>query len=68
MATQTQLDEAVAARHALVTGTKVVSITMHGRQHTFSESNKKDLDAYIAELESRLGVASGRRGPPARVF
>jgi hypothetical protein len=67
MATQTQLDEARTARHALITGQKMVSITMHGRQTTFSEANKRDLDNYIAELESRLGVDSGRRSRPARV-
>lgn len=63
MATQTQLDEARKALHALLTGKGVASIHKDGRSVTFTPATEGKLRAYIAELERELGINSGRRGP-----
>lgn len=65
MSLETQLLEAREAYHNLLTGQAVVSIQRDGRTVEFSQTNKRDLAAYIASLESQLGGA-GRRRPPAR--
>ncbi len=61
MATQQQLTEARAARHALVTGRKVATVTMNGRTVQYTETNLADLEAYIQRLESELGITTNRR-------
>lgn len=64
MATQLDLDNARAARHELMTGKRVASIQKNGRAVTFTSASLTELNNYIAELESALGVRS-RRGRPA---
>jgi len=63
MSLETQLLEAREAYHNLLTGQAVVSIQRDGRTVEFSQTNKRDLAAYIASLESQLGGAGRRRGP-----
>lgn len=59
--TAERLEEARDALHKLVTGTKRVQVRdANGRQVTYSEANRKDLDAYISGLEANLGTGAGR--------
>lgn len=58
MATQQQLDEAIAARHQLAIGARVIAIRdPSGRQLQFTPTTLKDLNAYIAQLQSELAGA-----------
>ena len=66
MATQTQLDEARAARHALVTGTKAVKVQKDGRSVEYTPASLPQLEKYIQYLETQLGVTRVRR--PMGVF
>lgn len=65
MATQAQLDEAIAARHALMTGQKMVSINVStgggSRSVSYSQVNLKDLNAYISQLQRELAGVTSRR-------
>jgi len=62
MATQQQLTEAEAARHALLTGKAVVSVGgPNGRQLQFAQADLAALETYIAELKRALGLAPRRR-------
>jgi uncharacterized protein (UPF0216 family) len=63
VATQEQLDEARKALHALLTGKRVASVQKDGRSITFTSATLHELRAYIADLESQLGLVSRRRGP-----
>ena len=63
MATQTQLDEARAAYHKLLTGKSVVSINVDGVQTTYEKAQISSLKAYIESLEAALGATSTRRRP-----
>ena len=63
MTTQTDLDEAKRAYHKLVTGTKVVSVTIDGVQTQYNEASKSDLKSYIDSLSMSLGSAHGRIKP-----
>ncbi|SFM71546.1 phage head-tail joining protein [Marinobacter pelagius] len=65
MTIETQLAEAREAYHKLITGQSVVRIQRDGKTVEYSQASKKDLAAYIADLESQLGGA-GRRRRPAR--
>lgn len=51
---QQRLDEALAARHALLTGNKTASVGFGQRSVTYTEANIKDLDRYIAELRREI--------------
>ena len=65
MTIETQLAEAREAYHKRITGQSVVRIQRDGKTVEYSQASKKDLAAYIADLESQLGGA-GRRRRPAR--
>lgn len=62
---QAWLTEAIAARHALVTGKREVSVEFAmgdgSRKVTFTPAKLPQLNAYIASLQQQLGQASGRR-------
>lgn len=68
MTVQTQLLEARDAYHKLLTGQTVVRIQRDGKTVEFSQASKRDLAAYIADLESQLGGAGRRRGPARLVL
>lgn len=51
---QQRLDEALAARHALLTGKKTVSVGFGQRSVSYTEANIKDLERYIAELRREI--------------
>jgi site-specific recombinase XerD len=55
---QEQLDEALAARHAWITGKTQVAVTFSsgGKSRTiqYSVEGMKQLDAYIAELRRKI--------------
>lgn len=62
MTMQESLTEALEARHALITGQMLVSITMPGgRTMTYSRSSLSALDAYIADLRQQIAGARPRR-------
>ncbi len=53
---QARLDEAETALHALLTGRREVSVGYDGRTVTYARTDVGALQAYIAELKSRLGM------------
>lgn len=61
---QTYRDEAVAARHALATGSNVAEFWRDGRRVAYSKSDLKALNEYIAQLDREIAeagvVESGR--------
>ncbi|WP_417312245.1 gpW family head-tail joining protein [Ectopseudomonas khazarica] len=68
MATLQQLNEAREALHLLVTGRSTVSVQRDGKIVWFQQTNRRDLENYIAQLEGQLGVGAQSRRRPARVF
>lgn len=68
MATTNQalLDEAISARHKLMTGGAVVKVTKDGMTVEYTRSSLPDLNLYIDRLSSVAGGVSKRR-PPAGV-
>jgi hypothetical protein len=60
-----RLDEALAARHKLITGTQVVQLSYAAgaanRMARYTPADVDRLDAYIAELRRELGEAPRRR-------
>lgn len=58
MATQEQLDQALTARHALLTGTARVSVGFGDRRIEYVPADLRKLDAYIAELRRELTPAA----------
>lgn len=69
---QGQLLDAQQARHNLMIGKQVVSLADgEGDSATFSQVDLYKLDAYIADLQARIGAMTGnpvRRGPLLAVF
>jgi hypothetical protein len=65
MATTNQalLDEAISARHKLMTGGAVVKVTKDGMTVEYTRSTLPQLNAYIDELTTVSGGASKRRQP-----
>lgn len=61
----TWLSEARAALHALNTGTKAVKLAYDGESVDYTPANRGALEAWIRELETRLGQRSRTR-PRAR--
>ncbi|RIA22656.1 gpW protein [Ectopseudomonas oleovorans] len=68
MATQQQLNEAREALHLLVTGKSTVSVQRDGKIVWFQQTNRRDLENYIAQLEAQLGGGSQGRRRPAGVI
>lgn len=67
MATQAQLDEARAAYHALMTGRSVVEIRHETEGYMrYTPTKAGELLAYIASLETQLGVPAMLRTGPQR--
>jgi hypothetical protein len=65
MSCETQLAQARAALHALMTGKQKVSVQYEGRKVQYSEVNKQELVAYIKTLEQQCGTSStALRGEP----
>jgi hypothetical protein len=52
--TQQLLEEAIAARHALLVGKALVTVGYGERRMEYSAANLQALDAYIAELRRTL--------------
>ncbi|MEM7523243.1 MAG: gpW family head-tail joining protein [Pseudomonadota bacterium] len=61
---QTYLADARSALHKLLTGQRAVTVAHDGRSVTYTAADHAALRAYIAELQTALGLSSGRR--PAR--
>ena len=58
-----RLAEAEAALHALMTGTRTVSLSDgEGHSQTFTQASRAGLTAYIAELKGQIAVAGGSGG------
>lgn len=64
----TQLNEARAALHRLLTGTQTVSIQRDGKRVEFAQANRADLERYIARLEAETGAGRPQRRGPAGVI
>lgn len=54
MTTQQKLDEALAARHALMVGQAQVSVGFGERRVEYTAATINQLDSYIAELRLEL--------------
>lgn len=54
MTTQELLDEAIAARHALLVGKARVSVGFGDRRVEYTAATLANLDSYIAELRRTL--------------
>jgi hypothetical protein len=52
--TQEQLDEAIAARHALLIGKARVSVGFGDRRVEYAKADLAKLDAYIAQLRATI--------------
>lgn len=65
---QTLLTQAQEAYHALVTGTKAVTIERNGRKVIYTVTNIQDLRLYIQDLQVSLTPTSGRQRTPARML
>lgn len=66
---QTWLDEAMAAKHALVTGQQVVRVGGPAGQVEFTASDASRLDAWISTLQGWItgdGVSSSTGPRPIR--
>jgi flagellar biosynthesis chaperone FliJ len=63
---QSQLSEARAALHALMTGKQVVRIQKDGRSVEYTATRKRDLEQYINQLERQIDNNKRRR--PAGVY
>lgn len=61
MATLQQLEEARNALHQLIVGKKAVRITKDGRSVEYTPTNRSDLEQYISQLETLLGLRTLRR-------
>lgn len=56
-----KIEEAEDALHELSLGKRVVSISRNGKSLSFSQTNRVDLELYIARLKQQKPNA--RRGP-----
>lgn len=68
---QGQLLEAQQARHNLMIGQQVVTLSYEGKSVSFSQVDLFKLDAYIADLNNQIGALTGqrvRRGPLLATF
>ena len=66
---QKRLDEAEAARHALMTGTQRVQVRFADHDVRFVEqSSIAQLNGYIAELQVQLGITPRVRRPIRPIF
>ncbi len=54
MSLQQQLDEALAARHALIIGKAAVTVGYGERRIEYSAARLADLDSYIADLRRQI--------------
>lgn len=54
MTTQQLLDEAIAARHALITGKAKASVGFGDRRLEYTQATLKDLENYIGELRRKI--------------
>ena len=70
MATTRQLlDEAMAARHEILTGSKAVSVSSSsGKSVTYNQANLQALEAYIVSLRKQLGLPLGVSAPIVPIF
>lgn len=51
------LKEAQDALHALLTGTKAVTVNRAGRSVQFNQTTRHDLESYINELKRAVGIS-----------
>lgn len=56
---EAQLAEARSARHALIVGSKTVSVEYDGRKVQYTMMSIAGLDAYIRRLEQQLASVTG---------
>lgn len=63
MSCETDLADAKAARHALLTGKQMVRARYEGTDVQFTPADLPALERYIARLEAECGSPSGRGEP-----
>lgn len=68
MSTETDLAEAKAAYHKLLTGKSVVSINVDGVQTQYAQADAGRLKLYIETLEAVLDTTGTTRRRPAGVY
>lgn len=61
MTLQEQLDEALAARHKLLTGTSRVAVGWGDRRVEYTAAKLSDLDTYIAGLRRAINGKPAQR-------
>ena len=59
---QTQLADAQAALHKLTIGAQRVSVTYDGQEVRYTPASVPQLRAYVASLQSQLGIGGRPRG------
>lgn len=68
---QLWLADAIAARHALLTGKRTASVSYDGKSVSYSQLDIGRLEAYIASLRSQIAALTGQqrlRGPMHLTF
>ena len=56
---KTWLTEAETAFHQLLMGDRLVSISHEGRTSSYNQTNRSDLEAYIADLKGQIAKLEG---------
>lgn len=64
--TQQKLNEAIDARHRLVTGTRTVALSLDGGQVQYTPAELPALERYITELRRTLAYEQTGRAPARR--
>lgn len=65
---QQQLNEAISARHKLMTGGTVAKVTKDGLTVEYTRASIEKLEAYIESLTGEVGGTSRRRRPAGFSF
>jgi gpW protein len=67
--TQELYDQAMAARHELLTGSKAITVSSSsGKSVTYSQANLQALESYIVGLRKQLGLPLGVSAPIVPYF
>lgn len=66
MTCETDLAQAQAALHALMTGEQVVSVTTNGRTTQYNQTDVEALRTYVKELQAECGPVDANGNKIAR--
>lgn len=65
---QALLDEAILAKHAILTQKRIVTVGYGERRLQYSETNISDLDAWITFLQGKVNPLTNARKPFGTVW